>query len=153
MKILYLPERYFRQMTFLLDFCVRVVSAHTHMHASQKPLVRWLVDGSGCIPCFFFLHTSLPFNTHVHIPSHAVKSPGLVKAAVPLDQHFILFFNKKEKCSLWLSLTDLGTGQFDSGVYIFTQRTQTGFTLLIASCKIRSCKSSSVMVESRGPSG
>lgn len=54
MKVLHLPEQYFSQVAFLLDSCVHVMFAHTHMHASQKPLILLLVDGRRCIPCFFF---------------------------------------------------------------------------------------------------
>lgn len=99
MTILYLLVKDFSEVAVLLDSWVHAMFVHTHTHTCQKPLMllfflRKVLKSMFRFVCFFPYLSS--FNIHMHIPSHKVQNPGLVKAVVPLNRHFILllFFNK-----------------------------------------------------------
>lgn len=98
MKILYLPVKDFSEVTFLLDSWVHIMFVHAHVHSSEAShavvFVWKVLHSMFCFVCFFPYLPS--FNIHMHIPSLKVQNPGLVKAVVPLNGHFIflLFFNK-----------------------------------------------------------
>lgn len=105
MKILYLLVKDFSEVTVLLDSWVHTMFVHAHTHLSEAShVVVVFFMGSVevhvlfCFVCFFPYLSS--FNIHMHIPSHKVQNPGLVKAVVPLNRYFILLYFLTNKRSV-----------------------------------------------------
>lgn len=97
-----------------------------------------------CFVCFFPYLSS--FNIHMHIPSHKVQNPGLVKAVVPLNRYFILLYfltNKRSvHCDQVWQIQETGT-QWCACLYTMNIDHVNWFHMVPP--KIRICKSSWLM--------
>lgn len=124
----------------------------THTHTCQKPLMLLFFFFMGsvevhvlfCFVCFFPYLSS--FNIHMHIPSHKVQNPGLVKAVVPLNRYFILLYfltNKRSvHCDQVWQIQETGT-QWCACLYTMNIDHVNWFHMVPP--KIRICKSSWLM--------
>lgn len=146
MKILYRPvrEEDFSEMS---DVCVGLLGSHnvcSHTCTPAKSLPYFCIWVGGVAFHFFFLDTSLPFNIHLHIPFHAVKSCGLVKAVVPQQIREAFVVVVSQKCRNW-ALNVVFTK--------WTQATSFMVTHCILTVSFRICKTSGPMLESWGTFG
>lgn len=100
MKILYLLVKDFSEVTVLLESWVHTMFVHAHSTEASHVVVFFMGSVEvHVLFCLLFPYLS-SFNIHMHIPSHKVQNPGLVKAVVPLNRYFILLYFLTNKRSV-----------------------------------------------------